>query len=43
MIAYAVRRTLLASLTLVVVSFLSFVIVQLPEGDARTGRDRRPG
>ena len=33
MIAYLVRRSLLAALTLATISFLSFVIVQLPEGD----------
>ena len=33
MIAYIVRRTLLAALTILVISFLSFVIVQLPPGD----------
>ena len=31
--AYIVRRTLLAVLTLGVVSFGSFVVIQLPEGD----------
>ena len=34
MIAYIVRRILIAALTVVVVSFLSFLIVSLPEGDA---------
>ena len=33
MIAYIVRRTLLAAFTLLVISFVSFMIVQLPEGD----------
>ena len=33
MIAYIVRRTLLAAFTLLVISFFSFLIVQLPEGD----------
>ena len=33
MIAYIVRRTLLAAFTLLVISFISFMIVQLPEGD----------
>ena len=33
MIAYIARRTLLAAFTLVVISFFSFLIVQLPEGD----------
>ena len=33
MISYIARRTLLAAFTLVVISFLSFVIVQLPSGD----------
>ena len=33
MIAYIVRRTLLAAFTLFVISFASFFIVQLPEGD----------
>ena len=31
--AYIVRRTLLAVLTIFAISFLSFVIIQLPEGD----------
>ena len=33
MIAYIVRRTLLAAFTLLVISFFSFMIVQVPEGD----------
>ena len=33
MVAYIVRRTLLAAFTMLVISFLTFVIVQLPEGD----------
>jgi peptide/nickel transport system permease protein len=33
MIAYIVRRTLLAAFTILVISFLTFIIVQLPEGD----------
>ena len=33
MAAYIVRRTLLAVLTLFAISFLSFAIIQLPEGD----------
>ena len=33
MIAYIVRRTLLAVLTLLVISFFSYVIVQIPTGD----------
>ena len=33
MINYVVRRTLLAALTVLVISFVSFVIAQLPEGD----------
>ena len=33
MIAYIVRRTLLAAFTLLVISFFSFFIVQVPEGD----------
>ena len=33
MINYIVRRTLLAAFTLLVISFFSFFIVQLPEGD----------
>ena len=33
MIAYLVRRTLLGLFTLLIVSYLSFVIVQLPPGD----------
>jgi len=33
MIAYIVRRTFLAVFTLVIISFMSFVIIQLPEGD----------
>ena len=33
MIAYIVRRTLLAAFTLLVISLFSFIIVQLPEGD----------
>ena len=33
MIAYIVRRTLLAAFTLLVISFFSFMIVQIPEGD----------
>ena len=33
MIAYIVRRTLIAALTVLVISFFSFVIAQLPEGD----------
>ena len=36
MTAYIVRRTFLALFTIVVISFVSFVIVQLPEGDAVT-------
>ena len=33
MTAYLVRRTLLAAFTLGVISFLTFVVIQLPEGD----------
>ena len=33
MVAYIVRRTLIAVFTLAVISFISFVIIQLPEGD----------
>ena len=33
MIGYFVRRTLLAMLTIVVISFVTFVIIQLPRGD----------
>ena len=33
MSAYIVRRTLLSVFTIIVISFLSFVIIQLPEGD----------
>ena len=33
MVAYIVRRVLLAAFTIMIISFLSFVIVQLPEGD----------
>ena len=33
MVAYIVRRTLLAAFTILVISFVSFFIVQLPEGD----------
>ena len=33
MLAYIVRRTLIAAFTLVVISFVSFVIIQLPERD----------
>ena len=33
MAAYLARRTLLAALTMAVISFFSFVIIQLPEGD----------
>ena len=33
MIAYLVRRTLLAAFTLLVISFLSFLVIQLPAGD----------
>ena len=33
MIAYIVKRTLIAALTVLVISFVSFVIAQLPEGD----------
>ena len=33
MLAYIVRRTLLAAFTIFVISLLTFVIVQLPEGD----------
>ena len=39
MIAYIVKRTLLAAFTLVVISFLSFVIVQLPPGDVVSAFD----
>ena len=40
MIAYLVRRTLLAAFTLLVISFISFVIVQLPAGDLVDQYDR---
>ena len=33
MTAYIARRTLLAAFTSLVISFLSFVIIQLPPGD----------
>ena len=33
MLAYIVRRTLIAAFTLLVISFVSFVIIQLPERD----------
>ena len=33
MIAYIVKRTLIAALTVLVISFVSFVIAQLPDGD----------
>ena len=33
MLAYIVRRTLIAAFTLAVISFVSFVIIQLPERD----------
>ena len=33
MIAYIVRRVLLSAFTILVISFLSYLIVQLPEGD----------
>ena len=33
MTAYVVRRTLFAAFTVVIISFVSFAIVQLPEGD----------
>ena len=33
MIAYIVRRTLIAAFTLLVISLVSFMIVQIPEGD----------
>ena len=33
MTAYLVRRTLLAAFTLFVISFVSFLITQIPEGD----------
>ena len=33
MIAYIVRRTFLAGFTILIISFISFMIVQLPEGD----------
>ena len=33
MVAYIVRRVLLATFTLLVISFVSFMIVQIPEGD----------
>ena len=33
MIAYIVRRTLLAIFTLLVISFFSYLVVQIPEGD----------
>ena len=33
MVAYIVRRVLLSAFTILVISFVSFVIVQLPEGD----------
>ena len=33
MVAYIVRRVLLAAFTILTISFLSFLIVQLPEGD----------
>ena len=33
MIAYITRRSLLAVLTLFVISFLSYIVIQLPEGD----------
>ena len=32
MVAYIVRRTLLAAFTILVISFISFMIVQLPAG-----------
>ena len=34
MVAYMARRTLLAAFTILVISFIAFLIVQLPEGDA---------
>ena len=34
MLAYMARRTLLAAFTILVISFIAFLIVQLPEGDA---------
>ena len=33
MMAYVVRRTLLAAFTIIVISYLSFIIIELPEGD----------
>ena len=36
MAAYIVRRTFIALFTILIISFISFVIVQLPEGDAVT-------
>ena len=33
MIAYLVRRTILAAFTLLIISFVSFIILSLPEGD----------
>ena len=33
MLAYIVKRTILALFTMILVSFLVFMVIQLPEGD----------